>query len=254
MTNKPMMLFKRISGIIISVSILIAGACLIFACLNIYYSGNGYSAQIVKDAFSPIAIPVFACIAFTLLGFVVAFINPDPSKKINERVPSHILARMTKKADMANADSDTLNNVLKERRMRKTFLLIEGVIFTICAAVFLAYALNGNNFHSSEINSSMIRAMLVLISCLVLPFGISVVGIFFNDRSIKREIDLLKLMPSVKAENQNVSSKRSVAGTVVIIVVIVIAVAAIVYGAFSGGTADVLTKAVNICTECIGLG
>ena len=26
------------------------------------------------------------------------------------------------------------------------------------------------------------------------------------------------------------------------------------YGFFAGGTADVMTKAVNICTECVGLG
>ena len=28
----------------------------------------------------------------------------------------------------------------------------------------------------------------------------------------------------------------------------------LVYGFFAGGTADVMTKAVNICTECVGLG
>lgn len=33
-----------------------------------------------------------------------------------------------------------------------------------------------------------------------------------------------------------------------------VALVCIVYGFFAGGTADVLTKAVNICTECVGLG
>ncbi|MBQ9859332.1 MAG: thioredoxin [Clostridia bacterium] len=28
----------------------------------------------------------------------------------------------------------------------------------------------------------------------------------------------------------------------------------LIYGFATGGIADVLTKAVNICTECIGLG
>lgn len=32
------------------------------------------------------------------------------------------------------------------------------------------------------------------------------------------------------------------------------AVVALVYGFIAGGTADVLAKAVNICTECVGLG
>ena len=33
-----------------------------------------------------------------------------------------------------------------------------------------------------------------------------------------------------------------------------IGVGILIYGYFAGGTADVLTKAINICTECIGLG
>ncbi|MBR2311262.1 MAG: thioredoxin [Oscillospiraceae bacterium] len=33
-----------------------------------------------------------------------------------------------------------------------------------------------------------------------------------------------------------------------------VAVVCILVGYFSGGTEDVLTKAVNICTECVGLG
>ena len=36
--------------------------------------------------------------------------------------------------------------------------------------------------------------------------------------------------------------------------ILVLAVAFIIIGAFNGGMADVLRKAVNICTECIGLG
>ncbi|MBO5767765.1 MAG: thioredoxin [Clostridia bacterium] len=35
---------------------------------------------------------------------------------------------------------------------------------------------------------------------------------------------------------------------------LIIALFLLVYGYIIGGTADVLTKAVNICTECIGLG
>ena len=35
---------------------------------------------------------------------------------------------------------------------------------------------------------------------------------------------------------------------------LIAAAALALFGFFSGGTADVLTKAVNICTECIGLG
>ncbi|MBQ8683609.1 MAG: thioredoxin [Clostridia bacterium] len=36
--------------------------------------------------------------------------------------------------------------------------------------------------------------------------------------------------------------------------VLAVGLALLVYGFATGGIADVLTKAVNICTECIGLG
>ncbi|MBQ2981771.1 MAG: thioredoxin [Lachnospiraceae bacterium] len=35
---------------------------------------------------------------------------------------------------------------------------------------------------------------------------------------------------------------------------IIIGIGILIYGFATGGTRDVLTKAVNICTECIGLG
>jgi len=37
-------------------------------------------------------------------------------------------------------------------------------------------------------------------------------------------------------------------------VLVCAAVVLLVYGYLAGGTADVLTKAINICTECVGLG
>lgn len=37
-------------------------------------------------------------------------------------------------------------------------------------------------------------------------------------------------------------------------VLLAVAVALILWGFLAGGADDVLTKAVNICTECVGLG
>ncbi|MBQ7330725.1 MAG: thioredoxin [Oscillospiraceae bacterium] len=38
------------------------------------------------------------------------------------------------------------------------------------------------------------------------------------------------------------------------VALLVIGIGVLMYGFLSGGTADVLTKAINICTECVGLG
>ena len=42
--------------------------------------------------------------------------------------------------------------------------------------------------------------------------------------------------------------------TLLRLTILFLAVFFVVYGLITGGTADVLTKAINICTECIGLG
>lgn len=55
--------------------------------------------------------------------------------------------------------------------------------------------------------------------------------------------------------NQNKESKISSKNALTIkLCIVILAVASLLIGVLTGGLNDVLTKAVNICTECIGLG
>ena len=74
---------------------------------------------------------------------------------------------------------------------------------------------------------------------------------FFCRRSMEREIALLKGVPGSKAVE--VAAKPAYL-PVVRIVLYALAVILIVTGIGNGGMRDVLIKAINICTECIGLG
>lgn len=140
MVKDKKLLFLRIYKILLSVSIVIAGVCLIAGCLNIYYSGNGYSREIVVSTFAKICVPVFVCIAFIVGSFFVT----DKTK-----------SKFYRPKNFKQDTPPKLNN--------KTLLIIKSVV-------------------------------------------------------------------------------------------IAIGIVAIIFGAIKGGFADVLTKAVNICTECIGLG
>ena len=71
-------------------------------------------------------------------------------------------------------------------------------------------------------------------------------------KSILKEIELLKQCPK-KGAPQSESAKPCHCAKVRCAILLAAAALAL-FGFFSGGTADVLTKAVNICTECIGLG
>ncbi len=140
MTNQNKTSFKFIYKILLSVSIAVAGICLICGSLYIYFSGSGYSREIVTYTFSKIMIPVFVCVILTIGSF---FIN-DKSK----------------------------SKFYKPK--------------------------NFNQKNESKLDS--------------------------------KKVFIIK------------------------IIIIVVAISAIIFGALIGGFADVLTKAVNICTECIGLG
>ena len=69
------------------------------------------------------------------------------------------------------------------------------------------------------------------------------------------EIELLKKLPAKEVSEQNEacnSCDKKIA--TIRIAFLLIGIGILIYGFASGGTRDVMTKAVNICTECIGLG
>ncbi len=66
------------------------------------------------------------------------------------------------------------------------------------------------------------------------------------------------LLPSTKEKNKRYTMAKGTANDKVTFIVriclAVIGAALVVIGIATGGVAGVLTKAVNICTECVGLG
>ncbi len=250
----------RIYGVLLSISIILAGLCLIAGCLTIYFTGERtYSREIVAETFSGISIPVYICLVLTILGFVWEFLSPLPAKKKKStKAYNFILERLVEKKDITQCDGSFLLTLNKERKSRKLHTTIRTILISIFSIVFLCYGLNSNNFHQSEINTSMIHAMWVLLPCMAIPFGYAVFTVYHNNKSLQREIELMKQAPTRETMNTDVSNvparctdkSMNIARYALLIVGIAVAI----YGFISGGTIDVLTKAINICTECIGLG
>ena len=259
MTKDNIVRIHRIYGILLSVSIVIAGICLIAGCLTIYFTGErAYSREIVAETFSKIAIPVYVCLVLTIGSFVWELIQPSQIQPQKNRKPYvFILNRLSAKKDFSQCDDAILTSISKERNSRKFHVIIRSILIGISSIAFLSYALNGKNFHQSEINASMIHAMWILIPCMLVPFGYAVFTIYYNEKSLQREIELVKQIPTIKEKETSDASyvcssvkHENVARFALLVVGIVV----LVYGFVSGGTIDVLTKAINICTECIGLG
>lgn len=259
MKKENIIRIHRIYGVFLSISIIIAGICLIAGCLTIYFTGERiYSREIVADTFSSIAIPVYLCLILTILGFVWELLLPSkPQKPKVIKAYPQILNRLLAKKDLEQCDEVLLSHIYKERKSRKLHSAIRTILLCIGSILFLSYALNGNHFHQSEITISMIHAMWVLLPCMGIPFIYAVFTVYHNDKSLQREIELVKQLPIAADKSEDTGSAASSSDRneeILRYALLFVGVAIFVYGLLSGGTVDVLTKAINICTECIGLG
>lgn len=267
MTKENQIRIHRIYGILLSASIVVAGICLIAGCLSIYNSGDQpYSREAVAATFSHIAIPVYLCLALTILGFVLDVLLPAVPVKPYRKTPySAMLNQLRLRKDWFQCPDDVKQQIEQLQQQRRTYVTVRTAVIVLASVLFLTYALNFNNFDSSNINGSMIGAMRVLIPCLAVALTCSTVVAVLLERSIIKETELIKTLPSKSGAVKNAetaeanfaeatvadSSKRI---TYVRYAILTVGVFLAVYGFATGGIADVLAKAVNICTECIGLG
>lgn len=259
MKEEKLLRIHRIYSIVLSIVITIAGICFMVACGCIYFSGGEreqiYTLDIISQAFDTIAIPVYLCLTMVILSFVLEILSPLQFKKGMPGKPyAWILKRLQIVKDFSALEPELQSSILTLRGTRKRFITIRSILLTVGSLAFLFYALNGAHFDSTDINGSMIKAMVILCACLLIPFAFSIATSYHCRKSMQQEIELLKKAPSsgneLDTSNSVIDSKMHVIQTVLLIV----ALGFLFSGLLTGGTADVLTKAINICTECIGLG
>lgn len=247
---------RLVYGILLGLMTVAAGICLMAGCISIYRSGGEqiYTAEKVAAAFLPISGWIYGWLVMALLGWILALALPSSGKKRKaEKDYAGILERLLAKRDITAAPAEVQQAIARQWQLRRRDRMICLILLGICSAGFLAYGVNPANFHLSEINESMIKAVLILFGCLTVPFGFSVFAAYRSRASYQREIELVKPLPVVEKQSGPVfKSSRRIAFARGLI--LTLAVIFLVYGFLAGGTADVLTKAINICTECVGLG
>ena len=256
MTKNTSQSIRKICGIASSVSIVIAGACLIWACLGIYGTGDGtFSREAVAAAFSPIAIPVYLCLGLVIAGFLLDLILPDSeTKRTVTKNPAMTLKRLRAKLDLGKCGEELQSAILSQVAKRRNDRIITAALLAVGGVIFFWIALQPDAFHQSQINGSMIRNISLLACCVAPATVFAVFAAYRGRKSMEDEIALLKTAPAeakISGETEGACNCRI---NRIRTAIAVAAVVFLLYGFCTGGTADVLTKAVNICTECVGLG
>lgn len=273
LTEKSKKRLHLIYGAALSVLLVITGILFAVSCYNVYKSGyQPFTRESIGAAFRKISVPVYVTLVGVVGGIVLNVVLPPESKKLKGvRSQAVILQSLARKVNYSALDSDLMGAIEKERRLRRGLTLANVILLVLEATLPLIYLLNPNNFpaKSGEYNSEILHGMLFYTVCLLPLFVYEIVYVIVTDRSRRREIgylgDAVKSYGTACSEpcecgcvfSRISSFLKKNAKEITLgarIALIGCAVLFIVLGIVNGGMADVLIKAINICTECIGLG
>lgn len=261
-------LIKWIYSVFIALFTVAIGVAIICVAADIYYSGKGteviYSREIVGTRLEKLAIPLIIYLVAVIAGVIfpvhevkASSLSEDTVKKLYTRLLAH-----GEGAEYASAERAYITYTAA-----RGVVWLYAILFALaCGIASLCYLAKTANFSGEDINAEILNMVklvlpLTLVS-LALFAGAAIANGIIAKKQVKEMKTLIRLGEGEKEENKvetalkkikAVSSNRitiwAVRG-----IVIAIGVAFIIAGALNGGADDVVTKAINICTECIGLG
>lgn len=232
---------------------------LAWQCIDIYIDGNAasnldengvhisnvYSMEDVIRRLKSLAVPIWFGILITCISCLLHVQQKHKTSIPALSSENHLRLLRARVAELPNASRRETRIRLIIRGITALFVLVECVI---C----LAYLLDQNNFLSWDLENVMGNMMLAISPHVIVSFLVLMAASYAIHRSRLREIEHMK-----KADKHALPStdiKKQVSLWPMRFIMYAIAVLFIVLGIVNGGLRDVLVKAINICTECIGLG
>ena len=243
----------------IALVLLTALVCLLLCwqAVDIYQTGNApenfsapgvrihpvWSREIVGErllALSPVLIlwliAVLVCIALKLTV-------PKQEKIVSP--PREVLDLLKTRVHPLPKDAAKL-----EQR-RRTAWMAAIAVSVLCAIPCVVYLVQGSHFADRDLEKTMGAMLLALLPWLLIAFASLSAASLYESGSVRKEIALLQKAPKSAPAPIDRPPKSPVP---VQAAVLAVSLVLILLGIFNGGAWDVLVKAVNICTECIGLG
>lgn len=241
---------------LLTVAIVAAGVCLMAACLRIYHSGGEqiYTPEKVAAAFAPIAVPVYICLGLIVVSFILPLIlKRNEGKAPRAKDLAMELKRLRLTRDPAAADEEKKSALHRLHNSRRVLQIVCFVLCFLSGGVFIFFALVNSTFYPEPAQATdyVISLMPVFAPCVTVALGCGVLTAYLSRRNKEKVVAILKQCPPL---TQKAAPKKDRFAPVFRYVVLGLAVVIMVYGLATGGWQDVLTKAVNICTECVGLG
>lgn len=274
-------------GIVLSVLILAVGVWFALAALSIYRSGasSPYTPESIAAHFAPMAPLVYVTLAGILGGVILAWVLPrrdlvvegpedDPLDVIVERYrrghyrpmkdPAVTLRQMLARVDEEALSPACREALKKERRLRRVVAVVAAGLASVALLPALAFCGDRSHFSIENLSADIKAAALVVIPCALVALGLLVAATLLRRASVLRETATVKAAIA-EAKGKAVSLRKRAADRPSFLadprilwgvrgLILAVGLLFILLGISNGGMADVLGKAIRICTECIGLG
>ena len=244
---------------ILSICLVLSGILLIIACVGIYNSGDEpFTRESISKAFASISIPICLSLAAIIVGAIFKIIFPSEKEKPKAKISEKVTLSRLEKRLCKNRDKAIVTELKKIKNLILALRLSAIALSIFCAIPSLIFIGNVENF-TLETNESILAAFLTILPWMLITASISIEYSYTESALIKKQISVLKNADLPKNSNKKeecgcCQRKRASAKLIARFVVLTVAIGLIIAGILNGGMADVLEKAVNICTECIGLG
>lgn len=254
---------KKIYRIVLACLTVIVGVLFLYQLLGIYFReavGDTYTRELVIQKLTEILAPIIVWITLIVIGgiFWLAYPDGEPNPK---RDDVYILNRMKKRIPLFVDDGkNEIENKLKQEEENVKLVKIISLCLTIAFCVyFLVYMFLPSSFtDKTYANEEVAKMLIFILPVLALIFGVNIFAGYYELSSAKRQIPLVKALTAGQkavTETEVVNENKEVLIIKVTrLAVLLLGVTLIVLGVLNGGMKDVLIKAINICTECIGLG
>ena len=274
MKQKKSQLIRTIYGICLTVWTLVVALLFIVQIWALFRATDvePYSVETVSAHFAKIAVPFWIWIAMVAVGGLISWGFPAEEERPTafvsiQKTLTRLKARLPENA----------GGMVEVKKKNWTRNIVWGVCAALCVAsliVALLYLLDKDYvatfatvFYKTNVEAEkLVKIFPWVFASLCVCAG----ALIYQSYSVKKELALVKQMladsakrgeKSVAKETKRGLWQKALAffGNVwtknaVRLVLAVGAVVLVIVGINNGGMRDVLEKAINICTQCIGLG
>ena len=247
----------------LSLTLAIAAVWYIISCVSIY-SGGGATPftreTVAAELKRLLPISIIAAVLMIAAGTLSLFTGKPKPTVI--RIKSRTLVKITeKKLSAEHLSADYRDLCLREAAFRATTMTAIAAVSTVIAAVALIIIIDPSRYTVADVNTDIAYSTVYAGAATLLILAGVYTSSIVNELSYRRVLEPSREeLSRQRAEGITPppcdEAPLGEGHTVMLarLIIIAVAIAFIIIGIFNGGMADVLGKAVRICTECIGLG